>query len=138
MHTTDVTRALNELSIELHGESSSPACVFLCILVLTHCTCLIELDLGSEVQRLPGPLSPLQFYREFVSKNKPCLLTGDGTQWLLALDKCAVSAEAEGLKLCAGAIEDWSALSIWNQQYLTDKLHSKQVLSYLQQALNMV
>ena len=84
MPTSSVTRALNQLSIELQGESMCPQSVqvfaFLCTVVLADYICVEELDLGSEVQQLPGPLSPLQFYRDFVSKNKPCLLTGEGTQ----------------------------------------------------------
>lgn len=60
-----------------------------------------ELDLGTEVQRVTWPLTPLQFYRDFVSRNKPCLLTG--------------------------AINHWPALSLWNQSYLLHKLRDKQV-----------
>ena len=105
MLATDVTRALKQLSVELQG-----VCVCVCVnfvpslfrvfaflfpFVLTHCTCVVELDLGCEVQRLPSPLSPLQFYRDFVSKNKPCLLTGVGTQQLLAHTQNLLVAEAE-------------------------------------------
>ena len=35
-----------------------------------------ELDLGCEVSRAAWPLTPLQFYREYISRNKPCLLSG--------------------------------------------------------------
>lgn len=35
-----------------------------------------ELDLGSTVQRVAWPLTPLTFYRDYVSKNKPCIVTG--------------------------------------------------------------
>lgn len=78
MPLPEISQALRDLSVEIR-----------------------ELDLGYEVQRVAWPLSPLHFYRDFVSRNKPCLLTG--------------------------AIDHWSALSLWNQAYLTDQLRDKEV-----------
>lgn len=78
-----VTHALQQLSLELHGvyllclQSASTLGVLPSCWLGTHSLRIpADLDLGSEVQRLAGPLLPLQFYRDFVSKNKPCLLTG--------------------------------------------------------------
>ena len=53
-----------------------------------------ELDLGCKVQQLQWPMSPLQFYRDFVSKNKPCLLTGEAL--VAALQRHAVVAMSCG------------------------------------------
>ena len=82
MLASDVTQALQQLSVELHGVCS--VCLQLPRL-FRPLSCgsrgahwFAELDLGSEVQRLAGPLPPLQFHRDFVSKNKPCVLTGSG------------------------------------------------------------
>lgn len=87
-----------------------------------------ELDLGSEVQRLAGPLPPLQFHRDFVSTNKPCVLTGSGSQqWCTTFSALQQKLRTQLQLLCAGAIESWPALSRWNQQYFKDKLHDKQV-----------
>ena len=88
-----------------------------------------ELDLGSEVQRLSWPLSPLQFQRDYVSRNKPCLLTGM-MGWITqsALLSCISLKQCNNLAcLHAGAISHWPALSAWNQQYLSNKLHDKLV-----------
>ncbi|XP_058191486.1 lysine-specific demethylase JMJ32 [Rhododendron vialii] len=34
-----------------------------------------ELSLGTQVERLPSPPTPLEFLRHFVSQNKPCLIS---------------------------------------------------------------
>ena len=55
-----------------------------------------DLYLESRISRIPVP-SPLEFYRDYVSRNKPVIIQG--------------------------ALENWSALSKWtDSQYLRDQL----------------
>lgn len=52
----------------------------------------LELYLNESVPYLDGPQSPLQFYRDWISSNKPCIIRN--------------------------AFNDWPALSKWNATYL--------------------
>lgn len=38
----------------------------------------VDLGLGGGVQRCPGPPSSLEFHRDYVSKNRPVIFTGEG------------------------------------------------------------
>ncbi|KAI2654169.1 Bifunctional peptidase and (3S)-lysyl hydroxylase Jmjd7 [Labeo rohita] len=58
-----------------------------------------ELYLNDAVPYLDGPLSPLQFYRDWIGPNKPCIIRN--------------------------AFSDWPALSKWNPTYLREKVGSK-------------
>ncbi|XP_016347956.1 bifunctional peptidase and (3S)-lysyl hydroxylase JMJD7 isoform X2 [Sinocyclocheilus anshuiensis] len=58
-----------------------------------------ELYLNDTVPYLDGPLSPLQFYRDWIGPNKPCIIHN--------------------------AFSDWPALSKWNATYLREKVGSK-------------
>uniref|UniRef100_A0A9J7Z7J6 Bifunctional peptidase and (3S)-lysyl hydroxylase JMJD7 n=1 Tax=Cyprinus carpio carpio TaxID=630221 RepID=A0A9J7Z7J6_CYPCA len=58
-----------------------------------------ELYLNDAVPYLDGPLSPLQFYRDWIGPNKPCVIRN--------------------------AFSDWPALSKWNPTYLREKVGSK-------------
>jgi len=71
-------QALHELSVEVRGARSylQSGVWFFSKLCQACIPVTAELDLGTEVQRVAWPLTPLQFYRDFVSRNKPCLLTG--------------------------------------------------------------
>lgn len=90
-----------------------------------HNLCMgAELDLGSEVQRVAWPLTPLQFYRDFVSKNKPCVLTGKSCSWRFVY---LLHTQASIEHCPAGAVDHWPALSRWDHAYLATKLQSKQV-----------
>ncbi len=79
MPSQSVLQALHELSVEVRGARS---CLYseVCLVFPKLCQACIppyaELDVGTEVQPVAWPLTPLQFYRDFVSRNKPCLLTG--------------------------------------------------------------
>jgi phospholipase A2 len=53
---------------------------------------LAELDLGSSVDVIHAPVSPLEFHRKYVAANKPCIIRG--------------------------AIEHWDALTRWTPEYL--------------------
>eukprot|EP00899_Mesostigma_viride_P000122 jgi/Mesvir1/1010/Mv17544-RA.1 len=55
-----------------------------------------DLYLGDAVERVAGPLTPLQFYRDFVAMNKPCIITG--------------------------AVDHWPALHRWSNQYLRERV----------------
>ncbi|XP_042599193.1 bifunctional peptidase and (3S)-lysyl hydroxylase JMJD7 isoform X2 [Cyprinus carpio] len=57
-----------------------------------------ELYLNDAVPYLDGPLSPLQFYRDWIGPNKPCVIRN--------------------------AFSDWPALSKWNPTYLREKVGS--------------
>ena len=56
---------------------------------------------GSQVQRIAFPFDTLRFYREFVSQNRPCIITG--------------------------ATESWQASDNWTASYLLDKLGNTKV-----------
>ncbi|KAM9466088.1 bifunctional peptidase and (3S)-lysyl hydroxylase JMJD7 isoform 1-T1 [Clarias gariepinus] len=58
-----------------------------------------ELYLNESVPYLDGPQSPLQFYRDWISSNKPCIIRN--------------------------AFNDWPALSKWNPTYLRQVVGSK-------------
>ncbi|XP_030633742.1 bifunctional peptidase and (3S)-lysyl hydroxylase JMJD7 [Chanos chanos] len=58
-----------------------------------------ELYLNDAVPYLDGPPSPLEFLREWISPNKPCIIRN--------------------------AFNDWPALSKWNSSYLRDAVGSK-------------
>ena len=58
-----------------------------------------ELYLGNKISSCQNPPTPLEFYRNWVSKNVPCLFKN--------------------------AISHWPALKKWNNTYLTEKLGSK-------------
>ncbi|KAG1973216.1 bifunctional peptidase and (3S)-lysyl hydroxylase JMJD7 [Pimephales promelas] len=58
-----------------------------------------ELYLNDAVPYLDGPLSSLQFYRDWIGPNKPCIIRN--------------------------AFSDWPALSKWNPTYLREKVGSK-------------
>ncbi|KAL1257557.1 hypothetical protein QQF64_010801 [Cirrhinus molitorella] len=58
-----------------------------------------ELYLNDAVPYLDRPLSPLQFYRDWIAPNKPCIIRN--------------------------AFSDWPALSKWNPTYLREKVGSK-------------
>ncbi|XP_065109754.1 bifunctional peptidase and (3S)-lysyl hydroxylase JMJD7 [Paramisgurnus dabryanus] len=58
-----------------------------------------ELYLNEEVPYLNEPLSPLQFYRDWIGPNKPCIIRN--------------------------AFNDWPALSKWNPAYLREKVGTK-------------
>ena len=60
-----------------------------------------DLYLPSTVQRLDHTPTPLQFYRDFVSKNIPCIFTN--------------------------MIGHWKALERWNNDYLVDKMADREV-----------
>ena len=82
-----MSEALQKLSVEMRGRLAFqqarwpvPNTLCLTLLVLRDLYDPAELDLGNKVQQLQWPLSPLQFYRNFVSKNKPCLLTGEALE----------------------------------------------------------
>jgi hypothetical protein len=62
---------------------------------------LAELDLGSSVDVIHAPISPLEFYREYVAPNKPCVIRG--------------------------AIDHWAALSRWTPEYLKSSVGHVQV-----------
>ncbi|XVE59862.1 hypothetical protein DITRI_Ditri05aG0081300 [Diplodiscus trichospermus] len=65
-----------------------------------------ELSLGNSVDRLQSPPTPLQFLRDFVSQNKPCLISN--------------------------AISHWPALSLWpSPSYLSTSLSSSLVSLHL-------
>lgn len=57
---------------------------------------LRELSLSSSVPRLNGPPSALQFYRDFVSPNRPCIISS--------------------------AVDNWPALQKWSNEYLHNKI----------------
>ncbi|XP_076834808.1 bifunctional peptidase and (3S)-lysyl hydroxylase JMJD7 [Brachyhypopomus gauderio] len=58
-----------------------------------------ELYLNASVPYLDGPPDPLQFYRDWISPNKPCIIRN--------------------------AINDWPALSKWNPTYLRNVVGTK-------------
>ncbi|TSO25184.1 JmjC domain-containing protein 7 [Bagarius yarrelli] len=58
-----------------------------------------ELYLNESVPHLDGPPSPLHFYRDWISPNKPCIIHN--------------------------AFNDWAALSKWNPAYLRQVVGSK-------------
>ncbi|XP_024525057.1 jmjC domain-containing protein 7 isoform X2 [Selaginella moellendorffii] len=60
-----------------------------------------ELSLGSQVERVAAPVSPLRFLRDFVMPGKPCIVTG--------------------------GIQHWSALRKWSNDYLRAALGDQQV-----------
>ncbi|XP_016129516.1 bifunctional peptidase and (3S)-lysyl hydroxylase JMJD7 isoform X2 [Sinocyclocheilus grahami] len=60
-----------------------------------------ELYLNDTVPYLDGPRSPLQFYRDWIGPNKPCIIRN--------------------------AFSDWPALSKWNPTYLREKVGSKAI-----------
>ncbi|XWS71277.1 hypothetical protein CRYUN_Cryun03dG0124700 [Craigia yunnanensis] len=65
-----------------------------------------ELSLGNSVDRLHSPPTPLQFLRDFVSQNKPCIISN--------------------------AISHWPALSLWpTPSYLSTTLSSSLVSLHL-------
>ncbi|CAN0880827.1 Lysine-specific demethylase JMJ32 [Linum grandiflorum] len=65
-----------------------------------------ELSLGTSVERLDSPPSPLQFLRRFVSANKPCIISN--------------------------AVPHWTALSLWpDHSYLSQSLSDSLVSLHL-------
>ncbi|XP_074270495.1 lysine-specific demethylase JMJ32 [Silene latifolia] len=67
-----------------------------------------ELSLGTsaQVERLDSPPSPIEFYRNFVAPNKPCIISN--------------------------ALEHWTALSLWSSdEYLCGVLDSSEVSVHL-------
>ncbi|CAN1143899.1 Lysine-specific demethylase JMJ32 [Linum perenne] len=65
-----------------------------------------ELSLGTSVERLDSPPSPLEFLRRFVSANKPCIISN--------------------------AVSHWAALSLWpDHSYLSQSLSDSLVSLHL-------
>ncbi|GAX83102.1 hypothetical protein CEUSTIGMA_g10528.t1 [Chlamydomonas eustigma] len=61
-----------------------------------------EIDLGSKIRRLHvSELDALTFSRDFVSRNKPCIITG--------------------------ALDAWPALHLWDESYLCSRAGDKKV-----------
>ena len=57
-----------------------------------HIACFAELYLTRAVPVLPSPLTPLEFYRSYVTPNKPVVING--------------------------VIDKWPALTKWTNQHL--------------------
>lgn len=57
---------------------------------------LRQLSLGGEVPRVRSPLPPLDFYRDCVAPNRPCVITG--------------------------SLSHWPALRLWSNAYLLEKM----------------
>lgn len=65
-----------------------------------------ELSFGNSIERLDSPPTPLRFIRDFVSQNKPCIISN--------------------------AISHWAALSLWqSDSYLSDALSDSLVSLHL-------
>lgn len=61
-----------------------------------------DLDVGKQVERVPATqLTALSFYRDFVARNKPVIITG--------------------------AIDGWPALQKWSKDYICQRLGEAQV-----------
>jgi jumonji domain-containing protein 7 len=56
----------------------------------------------NDIPRISFPISPLEFYREFVSQNRPCIITG------------AIKSQ-------------WPAIRLWNNDYLRQKAGNVEV-----------
>ncbi|KAK3562623.1 hypothetical protein QTP86_003349 [Hemibagrus guttatus] len=70
-----------------------------CASELDHGPMEEELYLNDSVPYLDGPPSPLQFFRDWINSNKPCIIRN--------------------------AFNDWPALSKWNPTYLRQVVGSK-------------
>ncbi|WCJ39999.1 Bifunctional peptidase and (3S)-lysyl hydroxylase JMJD7 [Euphorbia peplus] len=70
------------------------------------CSEVRELSLGTSIQHLHSPPTPLEFHRNFISQNKPCIISN--------------------------AISHWPALSLWpHHTYLSDSLADSTVSLHL-------
>lgn len=55
----------------------------------------------TEIKRIEKPENPLEFYKEYISQNKPVIIKG--------------------------AIDDWPALKLWNNDYLKEKMGETEI-----------
>lgn len=75
-----------------------------------------DLEYSSGIERRRGPLSGLEFLRDYVSRNKPVILTGK-----------LIPKESKTNVWSIDCVHDWSALEKWSVEYLTKSLGSKKL-----------
>ena len=90
-----------------------------------------ELDVGREIPHVDvAELTPLSFYRDYVARNKPVIISGMHTSHLTtctAVDgrHCCMCFILPRLSTCLddeGALNGWPALEDWNNESLAQRM----------------
>jgi len=145
MISADVREHLRKLSHEIRGEHLH--CHAELQLVTLHCWCMkshglyAELDVGYEVPAVHvDDLTPLSFYRDYVSRNKPVLIRGKNANCdecsapdaalktpQAQVVPCSLTQSSMSQYVYTGALEGWPALQKWNSAGLQRAMGSSLV-----------
>lgn len=75
---------------------------------------MLDLEFVNGIEKRKGPLSPFDFFRDYVSRNKPVVLTSKNEHVCVTI-------------VVLDCVETWPCLTKWTKEYLENVLKSKQI-----------